>query len=313
MKQLTNCSRLTGHIYAGATVLIWGSTFIFSKLLLACYTPVQIMMMRFVIGYLFLWLLRPRWVPLKLKQEFRFFILGFLGCTVYFWAENTALTYTLAANVSIIIALAPILASILAHFFTKDEKLHPAIWVGFVVAMAGVSLVVFNGTVALELNPLGDLLSLFAAATWAVHSILLKKYAGDMDSIVLARKINFYGMLSAIPMLFGKGESGFSLLPLREPEMLFSLLFLSILGTAFCYVTWNIVIVRLGVVTSNNYLYLQPFITMLAAYLILDEEITLMGFAGAVLIVGGVIFASRPPKKKVLETASCQNPQKGIE
>lgn len=149
------------------------------------------MMMRFFVGYAVLWLLRPRRLSVDRCTELCFFLLGLTGCTLYFWTENTALSHTLASNVSIIIAMAPILTSILAHFFTRDEKLHSAIRYGFAAAMAGVVLAVFNGAFVLKLNPLGDLLSLAAALCWAVYSVLLKRCSQEIDSVLLARRVTF--------------------------------------------------------------------------------------------------------------------------
>ena len=290
--------RLAGHMMALATAFVWGSTFICSKVMLAYYTPVQLMLMRFALGYVVLWLLRPRWLKFQLRQELIFLAMGILGCTLYFLAENNALHYTLAANVSIIVALAPILTAILAHIFTKDEKLHASVWYGFLCAMAGVALVVFNGTVVLHLDPRGDLLAFVAALSWAGYSLLVKRCTDQVDSILLARRVNFYGMLTGLPILFLRGEQHIPLEPLVQPQVWGSMLFLAVLGSAVCYVSWNLVVKYLGVVTANNYIYLQPFITILVAFLLLQEPISWMALVGAVLIIGGVILASRRSDKK---------------
>ena len=49
----------------------------------------------------------------------------------------------------------------------------------------------------------------------------------------------------------------------------------------------------LGSVTANNYLYLQPMVTMVAAYFVLGEMITGLGYLGCVLIVGGLIISDK--------------------
>lgn len=152
-------SRLLAHLMALMVSAIWATTFVCSKELLAYYSPAQVMFMRFVIAYFVLWLLRPRLLPWQGRGELTFLLLGILGGTLYFFTENTALKHTFAANVSIIVAMAPILTSILAHFFTRDEKLHTTVWVGFAVAMSGVVLVVLNGALVLKLSPVGDLLA----------------------------------------------------------------------------------------------------------------------------------------------------------
>ena len=88
--------KLTGCFFAVFTVIIWGSTFISSKKLLVFYTPAQIMLTRFLLAYLSLWLLRPRRLSLTGRQELVFLLLGLTGCSIYFYTENTALTYTSA-------------------------------------------------------------------------------------------------------------------------------------------------------------------------------------------------------------------------
>ena len=124
-----NRSRQIGaHMMALLVCIVWATTFVCSKELLAYYSPAQVMFMRFVIAYFVLWLLRPRPLPWQGRGELTFLLLGILGGTLYFFTENTALQHTFAANVSIIVAMAPILTAILAHFFTRDEKLRTTVW-----------------------------------------------------------------------------------------------------------------------------------------------------------------------------------------
>lgn len=116
-------STTMAHVLAIFTIIIWGTTFIASKVLLEVYSPLQIMLMRFVIAYIVLFVLKPKVMKLSLKEEINCLLLGLFGCTIYFLMENYALTYTLASNVSIIIAAAPILTAILAHYCLPNEKL----------------------------------------------------------------------------------------------------------------------------------------------------------------------------------------------
>lgn len=198
-------SRLLAHLMALMVSAIWATTFVCSKELLVYYSPAQVMFMRFAIAYFVLWLLRPRPLPWQGRGELTFLLLGILGGTLYFFTENTALKHTFAANVSIIVAMAPILTSILAHFFTRDEKLHTTVWVGFAVAMSGVVLVVLNGALVLKLSPVGDLLAFLAAASWACYSVLIKRLSGRVDSTLLARRVILYGAVTSVPLLAARG------------------------------------------------------------------------------------------------------------
>lgn len=294
LEMTTDRKKAAGHILALLTITVWGTTFVATKTLLNHYDALQIMLMRFFIAWVVLMLYtRKVEKPGGVKEELGIFALSLSGITLYYYFENTALTYTLAANVSIILAAAPVFTAVLAHLFTRDEKLSGRTWAGFFIAIAGVVLVVFNGTFVLKLNPLGDALSLLAALSWAVYSVLLKSYVGHMDNWILTRKMLFYALLLTAPAaLWGKGLPPLS--PLVRGDVIFCLLFLGVLGSAVCYITWNIAIRRIGVVNTNNYIYLNPFVTMVCAAIVLKEPVTAAGVTGAVLIVGGILVSELP-------------------
>ena len=63
----------------------------------------------------------------------------------------------------------------MAYLFLKDEKLKPFFFLGIVLALCGTAMIIFNETIVLELNPIGDILALFAAASWAVYSLFVKR------------------------------------------------------------------------------------------------------------------------------------------
>lgn len=290
-------STLMAHLMALFTIIVWGTTFIASKILLTVYSPLQIMLIRFTIAYILLLLLRPKRLRLSPKEELGCAVLGLSGCTLYFLAENYALTYTLASNVSIIITAAPILTAILAHFLLPNEKLNKNIFLGFFIAISGVALVVFNGAVVLKIKPIGDILTLLAALCWAVYSVFLKQYIKKYDSLLLTRRVMLWGLITSLPIELIKGED-FTLAPLMKANFLFCILYLGILGSGLCYVMWNMAIHRLGSVTTNNYIYITPFATLIAAKIMLDEPISWMGIVGSVLILLGVFLSDRKNSKK---------------
>ncbi len=277
---------------AACTIVVWGSTFIASKVLLKYYSAAYLMMMRFVIAYVVLLIARPKFPRPVIKNELRLALCGLLGCTLYFVGESNALSFTLASNVSIIVAAAPIFTSILAHFLTKDEKFHKNVLFGFIIAFLGVALVVFNGTVILKLSPAGDALALFAALCWAGYSVTVKSLLPKYDIIILTRRTMLYGFITSLPLLLFE-RNAFTLAPFADPGNLFCIVFLGVLGSGVCYVTWNIATKRLGVVTTNSYIYANPFITMVAAWMFLNEKISVMGAIGAVLIIAGVFLSGR--------------------
>ena len=301
---MKNREKLTGYLFALFTIVVWGSTFIASKKLLTVYTPSQIMLTRFLLAYCALWLLRPRKLTLTRKQEAAFFLLGLSGCSIYFYTENTALTYTLASNVSIIVAAAPISTAILAHF-AGEERFHRSTLWGFLVAFTGVVLVVCNGTFVLKLNPRGDFLALAAAACWAVYSVLLRRVSQGLDPILVTRRTLFWGAVTAAPMVLLEGAP-YPTAPLLTPVVAGNFLFLGLIGSGLCYVLWNKAFRLLGVVATNNFIYLNPFVTIVVARIFLDEPISPLALLGAVLITVGVVVSQRPPKKQMEKSSAGQ-------
>lgn len=193
-----------GHLAALLTIIIWGTTFISTKILLVDFKPVEILFFRFAMGYLVLLMICPRRLKgVERKQELTFIAAGLCGICLYYLLENIALTYTMASNVGVIISAAPFFTAILAHLFMRsDEKLRANFFVGFVAAMIGIFLISFHGS-SLELNPMGDILALIAAFVWACYSILTKKISSYGYPVILTtRRTFFYGILFMIPTLF---------------------------------------------------------------------------------------------------------------
>ena len=292
---MSNSKKTVGHLMALFTIVVWGSCYVLTKNLLAAgFTAIQIIPLRMALAYLALLVMRPKFIRLPWKDELMFVLIGIAGGSFYFFLQNTALSHTYAANVSILVSLSPIFTVMLAQLFSrKNEKLGKYVYIGSLVAIVGVVLVVLNGSLKFHLSPVGDLLALAAGLAWAVYSILIKKYTEQYDNFIVTRRVMLWAFLTAIPlMLLTDGMP--VLAPLfDQPKVLLSWLFLGILGNAVCFAIWNIAFQRLGVVVTNNYLYASPFVTLVVGWLLLKEPISLMGIVGAVLITLGVFLAQR--------------------
>lgn len=286
------------------TIFFWGITFVSTKILLEYMTPVQIMLLRYVIAYLGLLVIYPRFHRTEgLRSELLCLGAALTGSTLYFLAENFALTYTQASNVSLLIATAPILTSVVAHLLTPDEKLTRNVIYGFLVAMAGIFLVVCNGHFVLKLSPLGDLLTILAALLWALYSIILRKITTKYKPVYLTRRIFFYSILTMLPCLLFDTQP-LNLAALAEPLVLGNLLFLGLVASSVCYVLWYTVVNGLGAVRANNFVYLNPLVTMIASVVVLKERITPLMLFGAVLILFGVMLGEGTLFRKPAEVTA---------
>lgn len=286
--------KLTGHALAFITILIWGTTFISTKVLLEAISPVEILFLRFMAGFIVLMAANPRRLKIKeKKQELYFAAAGLCGVTLYYLLENIALTYTFASNVGVIISVAPFFTAIFAHLFLDGERLRPPFFVGFIMALAGIFLISFNGQSVFQLNPLGDILAVLAAAVWAVYSILTKKISGfSYNMVQTTRRIFFYGLVFMIPALFIFGFHP-SMDLLVRPVNLFNLLFLGLGASAVCFVTWNSAVKILGAVKTSVYIYMVPVITVVTSILVLQEELSVMAVCGIILTLAGLFMSEK--------------------
>ncbi|ETT46119.1 EamA family transporter [Paenibacillus odorifer] len=287
----------TGHLLALLTILIWGTTFISTKILLKDFTPVEILFFRFLIGYFVLLLIYSR--PIRttsFKEELLFISAGLCGVTLYFLIENIALVYTLASNVGVIVSIAPFFTAVIAHFFLEEEKFHRQFIIGFLIALAGIILIGLNGSFLLQLNPIGDLLALLAPVVWAIYSVLMRKISVlKVHTIGATRRVFFYGLLFMLPTLF---LFDFQLGPSRFKEIsnVAHLLFLGLGASALCFLTWNKAVGILGAVKTSVYIYIVPVITVAASALVLNEKITWAILTGTFLTLTGSYISERKPK-----------------
>lgn len=281
-----------GHISAILTVLIWGTTFISTKILLAHFTPIEILFFRFTLGFIALLLIYPHKLVLTdKKQEKLFMLAGLCGVTLYFLFENIALTYSFASNIGVIVSISPFITGILTHFFLKQEKLKLTFFLGFFVSISGVALISFNGSTVLKLNPIGDILAVLAAATWSVYSIVTKKISDyQYNTIQVTRRIFFYGLIFMLPALFFF-DFRLGMERFRNPLILFNILFLGFGASAVCFVTWNLSLKLLGVLKTSVYIYAVPVITVAFSAFILKEKITPVAMVGTFLTLAGLFIS----------------------
>ena len=302
-------SKFLFHFLAFLTVAVWGVTFVSSKVLIAeGLEPSQIFFLRFLLAYAGMWLLAPVFrkngvhlFAKSLVDELYMVLLGVTGGSFYFLLENTALKYTQASNVSFLVSSSPLVMlslSLLVRRFMKgrmadgQEKVRVGgvFIAGTLMALAGIAMVVFVDS-GVNISPKGDFMALGAALCWGVYSVLMGVVGSEYSSAFITRKVFFYGLLTIVPFLFFCPPMTVELL--LRPAVWTNLLFLGVVASLACFVIWNEVMAKIGNVTSTNYVYLNPFFTLVFAVLLLGERLTPLSAAGSVLIVLGVIAAGK--------------------
>lgn len=263
------------------------------------FSPVEVFVYRFVFAYCILLTFTYKRIRANnLKDELLLLICGMCAGSIYFIAENVALQYTTTGNVSLLVSISPIFTTILmAAIYRFVPK--PNVIIGSIIAFVGVACIIFSSDEGFEINPLGDFIAICAAMSWAIYTIVVKRLTPIYSSLFITRKLFFYGVVTALPLLFFEKEplKLWLLFDFNQPEYFLNFLFLGLFCSAFAYLVWNEVMRILGAIKSNNYLYVQPLVTMIAGYLVLGEQILILGYLGCILIIGGILISEKLQSK----------------
>lgn len=288
---------ILAHLAALVTMGAWGTSFLSTKVLMESggMTPVEVYIYRFAAAYLIL--LCFTWRHIRShgwRDELTLAVSGVCAGSLYFIAENYALRLTSTGNVSLLASISPIFTTILMAVFYRQRTKLP-VWVGSIIAFTGAGCIVFSHGGSLEFSPVGDLIALSAAFSWGVYSVAIKRILPLYSSFFITRKMFFYGVLTALPLLLAQQEPyNLSILwDFSQPKYLTNFLFLVLFCSIAAYLLWNEVMKYLGPVMANNYLYAQPIVTMIAAYFVFGENVTLLGYVGCGLIIGGLIISDK--------------------
>jgi len=269
---------------------MWGTSFVSTKVLLNCgMLPVEIYLYRFILAYLTLVLINhKRWRSDSWRDEGLLALCGVLSGSVYFLAENFALQYTLVTNVSLLTSMSPLITALLIGLWYRNERPGRGMIIGSLVAFAGVGCVIFNSSFNLQINPLGDMLGLSAAVSFAFYSIILGKLNAVYDVWFITRKTFFYGVVTALPFMLVEHPAFTVAEVLARPEMWGNIVFLALGASLMGFVLWAATVKSMGAVKANNYLYVQPIVTLVVSVWLLGEQVSAIGYLGCTMILVGL-------------------------
>lgn len=288
-------SAVKGHLMALIAVLIWGMTFIASKVLVGLLDPYWYIVLRFFTAWAVLFLISPK--PLKLqpgRDELRIIFCGISGVTLYYIAQNVALIYSSASNTGVITASSPLFTALILWLFGRRVKLTPLFFVGFVLCFGGVAAISFSGGGA-GLHLLGDSFALVAAVAWGLYCVIITGTENrGLTSIQVTRKVFFWGTLFTLPMAVALGET----MPLSTftqggLPLWGNLLYAALLSSGLCYCIWGLATQSIGAVTTSVYLYLIPVVSVIGSAVILDEPVTFVTVLAIIAILVGLVLSQK--------------------
>ena len=205
-------------------------------------------------------------------------------------------------NVSLLTSLSPLITAMLVGVMYKSERPGAGMWMGSMVAFLGVACVIFNSSFNLEINPLGDILSLAAAFSWSLYSLVLKRLNANYDIWFITRKTFFYGVLTSLPFIMVEPPKYNVMEVLTTGPLLFNVLFLAVGSSLIAFVLWAETVKKVGALKANNYMYLQTVITMAFSAAFLGEKVSIVGIGGCILILLGLWLGDYLTRRKKMKS-----------
>ena len=275
-------------------IIFWGTSFVATKTVLQEIKPVTIIILRLLLASVLLTIIAlstKRKFSINLKSHGWIFILA-LVAVFHLWIQVTGLQYTTAANTGWIIGTAPVFMAILGFVFYK-EKVTLFQFGGILVALAGLLLLIGKGditNIGLIENK-GDLLVLGSAFTWGVYSMVNKKISLSYSPLMTI--LYLFLMMAFIIIPFNlNSETIDSVINLSTISWMW-ILFLGIFCSGVAYVIWAQALRDMESAKVGAFLYFEPLVTVIAAWIYLNEEITLLMIFSGLLITAGVFIVNK--------------------
>jgi drug/metabolite transporter (DMT)-like permease len=290
-------NRSRAVIEALLTVIVWGASFVATKVALRYASPDVVVWLRFAMGVVILGIavLAGRKFALPEKRDWLYFaLLGFLGITFHQWLQSTGLVTAQASTTAWIVATIPVFMALLGWLALK-EKLS---WVqigGILLSAFGVLLVITRGNLVQlttgKFGTVGDFLILISAPNWAVFSVLSRRGLKKYPATLMMFYVMAFGWFFSSILFFAQG--GLTQIGIIPWDGWTGIAFLGIVCSGLAYIFWYDALQALPVAQTGAFLYLEPVSTVIVAALILGEQLYLFTMIGGVLILAGVWLVNR--------------------
>jgi drug/metabolite transporter (DMT)-like permease len=289
--------KLLPYLEALFAVLVWGGSFIATKIAVDQISPTAVVWLRFAMGLPILLvavIMRKQFTFPKGNEWWYFALLGFLGITFHQWLQSNGLKTAQATTTAWIVSTSPVFIAILGWMILK-EKLNLLQSLGIGLAMIGVLAVVSKGdlsTIAVgKFGTIGDFLILISAVNWAVFSILSRRGLKNHPSTMLTLWIMTIGWLLTSVAFFA--NKNYIDIPQLDSRGWVAMIFLGVFTTGLAYIAWFDALSQLPAAQTGAFLFIEPLTSMVVAAIILNEKITLVSVLGGAVILVGIWMVNR--------------------
>lgn len=288
------------YLKAFLAMLFWSATFIWFKIAYRTYLPYEVTFLRLLLASILLFLvmlLTKKREKLRRKDIFQLQLVAFCEPFMYFIGEANGMRIVSSTLGSLVISTIPIFSAIGAWLILK-EKLPFLVVLGLILSTSGVAVMsIYNNDLSATLK--GILLLMIAVFAGVFYGITVRNLTLRYSPLTIVTWQNFFGMLYFLPLFLAvEGKNFFSVQ--HSLEGLATIAAMSVFASVGAFILFTGVIRDLGVAKSNIFTNLIPVFTVVLAYFILGDTLTLAGWIGIGLAVSGLFVSQYPDLHKFL-------------
>ena len=295
------------HIAALISMLFWGFSYVWSKIVFEFYTPLTTIFLRLIISFITLFLLMfifRKIEVIKRQDIWLFLISSIFNPFLYFLFESYGLERVSASVSAFIIATIPVFPPFAGYWIFK-EKLSTINILGLIISFMGVLMIILNVDLSFAASPVGVTFLFLGVFSAIVYSVFLKKLTMKYQPMTIIGWQNLIGAVYFIPLIFYFDFP--EMLDVRPSfNAIISLIFLGVFASSFAYALFAYVIKILGISKGNIYTNLIAVFAAIASYFILKEGLTTIKLIGMFVIIFGVVLSEidkrKPFRKKMLKS-----------
>ena len=272
---------------------IWGSSFFNIKIATYSYEPYTLALIRVVLATSTM-LTVAFFYKIKIcafsKNWKIYAIVGLCNITIPFSLIAIGTNKIDSYLAAMLMSTTPMTGSILAHFFTKDEKITFLKSLGIILGFSGILLLFLDKLIINKSNYLFVLIILLGSTFYSISGIMILKYLKKAGNINVTTSTMIWSVITLIPLSFFF-ENPFESTPTIKSTL--SLIYLGVVATGFAWWLRFKILSKNGIVFQTQVAYLIPIFGVIFGGLILNEQITWKVLASLIIIMLGIYIVKK--------------------
>lgn len=280
------------HIFAFLSMLFWGMSYVWTKMVLEFYNPLSTIFLRLLLSTIFLFVflfISGQFVNIKKRDYLLFLLSALFNPFLYFLGENFGISLVTPTVSSIIIATIPLFTP-LAAIIAFKSRITVFNILGILLSFTGVLIMILNRDLSLNASPRG-IIYLFGAVVAAVfYTITLKILSSKYKPVAIIAYQNLIGIFYFLPLFLIFDWNNFIAVT-PDRNLVFNVLALSIFASSLAFIFYTIAVKNLGMTKANVYTNLIPVFAAITSYFLLNEKFDIYKIGGGIVVIAGLIIS----------------------